>query len=175
VINKSSNTPFSIPQCLLPDWDIFEIRPCKSVALSLGPLRYNTSKAIRTVTQAMLRPPPPLTSKTQYIGRCRNPQAYTDCHTFHQAPIVPSTPVKIVINVVHITSDQLPSASMAYYTPIMSTYFNEKYHWSEGTFLSIDWLASDKEYKQLSTGHWMASFKLQLGSGQCSMCFISTY
>jgi hypothetical protein len=52
---------------------------------------------------------------------------------------------------------------MAYYTPIMSTYFNEKYHWSEGTSLSIDWLASDKEYKQLSTGHWIASFKLQKG------------
>ena len=52
---------------------------------------------------------------------------------------------------------------MAYYTPIMSTYFNEKYHWSEGIFLSIDWLVSDKEYKQLSTGHWIASFKLQNG------------
>ena len=62
---------------------------------------------------------------------------------------------------------------MAYYTPIMSTYFNEKYHWSEDTFLSIDWLALDKEYKQLSTGHWIASFKLQMGLGQCSMCFIS--
>ena len=35
-----------------------QIRPCKSVALSLGPLRYNTSKAIRTVTQALLRPSP---------------------------------------------------------------------------------------------------------------------
>ena len=58
VINRSSNTPFSIQQCLLPDWDIFKIRPCKSVALSLGPLRYNTSKAIRTVTQALLRPSP---------------------------------------------------------------------------------------------------------------------
>ena len=54
---------------------------------------------------------------------------------------------------------------MAYYTPIMSTYFNEKYHWSEDIFLSIDWLASDKEYKQLSTGHWIASFKLQNGIG----------
>ena len=58
VINRSSNTPFSIQQCLLPDWDIFKIRPCNSVALSLGPLRYNTSKAIRTVTQALLRPSP---------------------------------------------------------------------------------------------------------------------
>ena len=102
VINRSSNSLFSIPQCLLPDWEIFKIRPCKSVSLSLGSLRYNTSKDIRTVTQALLRPPP--TSKTQYIGRCRNPQAYTDCSTFHQAPIVSSTPVKLVINGLHITS-----------------------------------------------------------------------
>ena len=58
VINRSSNTPFSIPQCLLPDWYIFKSRPCNSVALSLGPLRYNTSKAIRTVTQALLRSSP---------------------------------------------------------------------------------------------------------------------
>ena len=58
VINRSSNTPFSIPQCLLLEWDIFKIRPSKSVALYLGPLRYNTSKAIRTVTQALLRPSP---------------------------------------------------------------------------------------------------------------------
>ena len=134
-------------------------RPCKSVALSLGPLRYNTSKAIRTVTQAILRPSP--TSKAQYIGRCRNPQSHTDCPTFHQAPIVPSTPVELVINGLHITSDQLSSVSMAYYTPIMSTYFKENFHWSEDIFLSIDWLASEKEYKQPSTGHWIASFKLQ--------------
>ena len=49
---------------------------------------------------------------------------------------------------------------MAYYTPIMSAYFKEKYHWSEDTFLSIHWLAAEKEYKQLSTGHRLASFKL---------------
>jgi hypothetical protein len=34
------------------------MRPCKSVSLSLGPLKYNTSKAIRTVPQALLRPSP---------------------------------------------------------------------------------------------------------------------
>ena len=58
VINRSSNSLFSITQCLLLEWDIFKIRPSKSVALYLGPLRYNTSKAIRTVTQALLRPSP---------------------------------------------------------------------------------------------------------------------
>ena len=42
---------------------------------------------------------------------------------------------------------KVSSDSMAYYTPIMSAHFKEKHHWSEDTFLSIDWPSSDKEYK----------------------------
>ena len=34
------------------------MRPCQSLSLSLRPLRYNTSKAIRIVTKALLRPSP---------------------------------------------------------------------------------------------------------------------
>ena len=98
-----------------------------------------------------------------WIPDDKNPQAFTDCPTFHQAPFVDSRPVPIVLNELHITSNQLSSASMAYYTPIMSAYFKEKYHWSKDTFLSIDRLASDKEYKWLSTGLPLASFKLQNG------------
>ena len=45
----------------------------------------------------------------------------------------------------------------------MSKYFQEKHHWSEETSLSIDWLASDREYKQLPTGRRLALFKLQNG------------
>ena len=45
----------------------------------------------------------------------------------------------------------------------MSKYFKEKHHWSEETFVSIDWLASDREYKRLPTGRRLASFKLQNG------------
>ena len=45
----------------------------------------------------------------------------------------------------------------------MSKYFKEKYCWSEETFLSIDWLATDKEYKWLTSGYWFATFKLQYG------------
>ena len=63
---------------------------------------------------------------------------------------------------------------MAYYTPIISAHLKEKHHWSEDTFLSIDWSALDKEYKRLSTGCWLAAFKLQNGSGQHNMCSIST-
>ena len=37
---------------------------------------------------------------------------------------------------------------MAYYTPVLSAYFNENFHWSEDIFLSIEWPSSDKDYKQ---------------------------
>ena len=83
--------------------------------------------------------------------------------TFGIQTFVPSTPVELVLNGLHITSEQLSSASQVYYKPILLAYFKEKHHWSKDTFLSIDWSASDKEYKWLSTGFWLASFKLQNG------------
>ena len=54
VVNRSSNTPFSIQQCLLLT-RISSMRPCKSVSLFLEPSRYNISKATRTVTQTLPR------------------------------------------------------------------------------------------------------------------------
>ena len=45
----------------------------------------------------------------------------------------------------------------------MSKYFKEKHCWSEESFLSIELLESDKEYKWLPTGRLLASFKLQNG------------
>ena len=88
-------------------------------------------------------------------------QAYIGCLIFCQTLFLTSTPVALVINSNLITSNHLSSASVAYYTPIMSKYFKEKHHWTEEAILSIDWLASDKEYKPLHTRHRLASFKLQ--------------
>ena len=45
----------------------------------------------------------------------------------------------------------------------MSAHFKEKHHWTEDTFLSIDWPSSDKEYKRLSAGRQLAAFTLQNG------------
>ena len=69
--------------------------------------------------------------------------------------------VALVPNSLPITSNQLSSASFAYYTSTMLAYFKQKRQWSDVTFLSIDWLVSDKEYQQLSTEHHLLSFKLQ--------------
>ena len=52
---------------------------------------------------------------------------------------------------------------MAYYTPVMSTYFKEYHCWPNETFLSIDWVGSNKEFKWLPRGRQLASFKLQNG------------
>ena len=71
-------------------------------------------------------------------------QAYTGSPIFHQAPFLPSTPLALVLNSYLITSNHLSSAYLAYNTPIMSICFKEKHCWSEETFLSIDWFASDK-------------------------------
>jgi hypothetical protein len=136
------------------------MRPCQSLSLSLGPLKYNTSKDIWTVTQALLRPPYQLGS---IYWQMQEPTSIYRLSHFPPSTLVPSTPVEVVLNGLHITLDQLSSASKVYYTPIMLAYFKEKHHWSKDTFLSIDYLASDKEYKQLSTGCWLAPFKLQNG------------
>ena len=105
----------------------------------------------------------PLLARLNILADAGTYQAYTDCPTFHQTPFLPSTPVTLVIINNLITSNHISSTSLAYYILIMSKYFKEKHHWSEEPFLSIDWLASDKEYKQLPTGRRLASFKLQNG------------
>ena len=75
----------------------------------------------------------PLPARLYILADAESHKAYTDFPTFHQVPFLPSTPVALVLNRLHVTY----------------------------MFLSIDWLASDKEYKQLSTGCWFPSFKLQ--------------
>ena len=161
VVQRSSNTPFSIQQCLLPDWDIFN--EATQVRHSIpGVIKVQHVKSHQdhdTNTPETL----PLPARLNILADAGTHQAYTDCPTFCKTPFLPSTPVALVINSNLITSNHLSSASVAYYTPIMSKYFQEKHRWSEETFLSIDWLASDREYKRLPTGRRLASFKLQNG------------
>ena len=106
---------------------------------------------------------PPLPARLNILADAEIHKAYTTCPTLHQAPFLSSTPVALVLNGLHITSNPLSSASMAYYTPIMSAHLKEKHHWSEYIFFSISWLALDKEYKWISTGCWLAAFRLQNG------------
>ena len=161
MINRSSNTPFSIQQCLLPDWDNFNeaLLFCLTIPRTIKVQHIKRHQDSDTNTTKTL----PLPARLNILADAETHKAHTICPTFHQAPFLPSTPVALVLNGFHITSNPLSSASMAYYTPIISAHLKIKHHWSEDKFLSIDWLASDKEYKQLSTGHWIASFKLQNG------------
>jgi hypothetical protein len=161
VVSKSSNTPFSIQQCLLPDWDIFN--EASQVCLTIpGTIKV---QHIKSHQDRDTNPPKtlPLPARLNILADSETHKAYTTYPIFHQAPFLPSTPVALVLNGLHITSNQRPSASMAYYTPIMSAHFKEKHHWSEDTFLSIDWPSSDKEYKRLSPGRRLEAFKLQNG------------
>ena len=105
----------------------------------------------------------PLPARLNILADAGTHQAYTDCLIFCQTPFLPSTPVALVIKGNLITSNHLSSTLLAYYTPNMSKYFQEKHRWSEETFLSIDWLVSDREYKWLPTERQLALFKLQNG------------
>ena len=159
VVQRSSNAPFLIQQYLLLDWDIFN--KATQVRHSIhGVIKVQHVKSHQdhnTNTPETL----PLPARLNILVDAGTHQAYTDCPSFCQTPFLPTTPVALVINNNLITSNHLSSTSLAYYTPIMSMYFKEKHCWSKETFLSIDWLTSDKEYKRLPTGRRLASFKLQ--------------
>ena len=118
VVSKSSNTPYSIQQCLLPDWDIFNdiLQVYCNIHGTLKVQRIKNHQDSDTKTRETL----PLPARLNILADAGTCRAYTDYPTFHQAPSIPSTPVKLVLNGLHITSNQLLSASMAYYTCYVS-------------------------------------------------------
>ena len=156
---RSSNTPFSIQQCLLPDWgilnDALQVRHSTPGVIKVQHVKNHQDHGTNTPETL------PLPARLNILVDAGTHQANTDCPIFCQTPFLTSTPVALIINSNLITSNHLSSTSVAYYTPIISKYFNEKHHWTEETFLSIDWIASDREYKRLPTGRRLASFKLQ--------------
>ena len=161
VVQRSSDTPFSIQQCLLPDWDIFnEATKVRHSIPGVIKVQHVKSHQDNNTNTPWI---PPLPARLNILADAGTHQAYTGCLNFCQTPFLPSTPVALVINCCLIRSYHLSSALLAYYTPIMSKYFKEKHCWSGKTFHSIDWQASNKEYKQLPTGRQLASFKLQNG------------
>jgi hypothetical protein len=152
VVSRSRETPFLIQQCLLPDWDILneDLQVCLAI---LGTLRYNTSKAIKKSTKTLLRP-----LLYQQGSRCWQIQEIKkDTKTAHfpLAPFLPTTLVALVLNGLHITSNQINSHLSLWPITHLSyrPTWKKKHNWSEDTFFSINWLASNKEYKQLSTEH----------------------
>ena len=152
VVQRSSDTPFTIQQFLLPDLDNFNkaTQVGHSIPGVIKVQHVKNHQDYDTNTPETL----PLPARLNILADAGTHQVYTDCLIFCQTPFLPSTPMALVINSSLITSNHLSSASLTYYTPILSKYFKEKHHWSEETLHSIDWLASDQEYKQLPTGHW---------------------
>ena len=159
VVRRSSDTHFSIQQCLLPEWDILNeaMQVWNSIPRVIKIQRDKNDQDHDTNTPKTL----PLPARLNKLADAGTHQAYTNCPIFFQTPFLPSTPLALVFKTSLISSNHLSSALVAYYTPIMSKYYKEKHNWSEETFLSIDWLASDREYKRLPTGRRLASFKLQ--------------
>ena len=126
VVQRFSNTPFTIQQYLLPDWDMFN--KATQVQYSIpGVIKVQCVKSHQdhdTNTPETL----PLPARLNILADAGTHQAYTDCLIFCQTPFLPSTPVALVINSNLITSNHLSSASLVYYTPILSKYFKEKHH-----------------------------------------------
>ena len=161
VVRRSQDTPFSIQQCLQPDWDI--MHAAYNVRLSLT--------AIITVLhirghQDNTTPDPtsfPLSAHLNIVADDGTHQAYKTRPNFQQTPSLPSHQSTLVLNGSRVTSKMTTHASLAYYRPIMADYFQHKFGWDNITFSNIDWDSSEKEYYCLSQGRCLASFKLQNG------------
>ena len=106
VVHRSSDTPFSIQQCILPDWDIFNeaLQVCLTIPGTIKVQHIKSHQDRDTNTPKTL----PLPARLNILADAKTHKAYTTCPIFHQAPFLPSTPVALVLNGLHITSNQLP-------------------------------------------------------------------
>ena len=103
VVQIFSDTPFSIQQCLLSDWNIFN--KAKQVRHSIpGVIKVQHVKSHQdhdTNTPETL----PLPARLNILADAGTHQAYIDCPIFCQALFLPFTPVALVVNSWHITSN----------------------------------------------------------------------
>jgi hypothetical protein len=161
VVRRSQDTPFSIQQCLQPDWDIihktYKVRaslPATITVLHVQSHQDETSLDLNSLS---------LAAHLSIFADSRTHKAYKDCPHSHQTPLLPSTPAVLVLNGCKVTSKMTTLASLAYYMPIMQDYFLNKFGWDTPIFSNIDWNSSEREYQCLSPGWRLASFKLQNG------------
>ena len=121
VVQRSSDTPFPIHQCLLLDWDIFnkamQVRHSTPGIIKVQHVKSHQDHD--TITPETL----PLPARLNILADAGTHQAYTDCPVFCQTSFLSSTPMALVINSGLITSNHLSFAPLAYYIPIMSAYF----------------------------------------------------
>ena len=162
VARCSQDTPFSIQQCLQPDWDII-IHAAYTIRLSLPAIitvlhvrghQDNTTSDLTSL---------PLSAHLNIVADSETHQTYKTRPHFQQTPSLPSSQATLVLNGSRVISKMTAHASLAYYRPIMADYFHQKFGWDNITFSNIDWDSSEKEYCRLSPGRRLASFKLQNG------------
>ena len=110
VVHRYSNTPFSIQQSLLPHWNIFHeaFQVCLTIPGTIKVQHIKSHQDSDTNTLENL----PLPARLNILADAETHKAYTTCPIFHRAPFLPSTPVALILNGLHITSNQLPSASI---------------------------------------------------------------
>ena len=105
VVQRFSNTPFSIQQCLLPDWDTLnkatQVR--HSIPRVIKVQHVKSHQGFDTNTLETL----PLPTRLNILANAGTHQAYTDCPIFCQKSYLSSTPVALVINSCLITSNHL--------------------------------------------------------------------
>ena len=161
VVRRSQDTPFSIQQCLQPDWDI--MHAAYNVRLSLLAIitvlhvwghQDNTTADLNSL---------PLSAHLNIVVDSGTHQAYKNRPHFPQTLPLPSTQATLVLNGSRVTSKMTSHASLAYYQPIMADYFQHKFGWENITFSNINWDSSEKEHRCLSPGCCLVSFKLQNG------------
>lgn len=143
VLYRSIDTPLSIQECLLQDWndfkEVMQVRYSNTRTMKVQHIKNHLDYARNAMATL------PLQARLNILSNAGTHKAYMDYLIFHQGLFSPSTLVASVLNSCHITSIHLSWTSITYYTPIMLAYFKEKHYWAEEIFLPIDWLASGKE------------------------------
>ena len=148
VVRRSQDTPFSIQQCLQPDWDImhaaYNIRlslPAIITVLHVQSHQDNTTADLISL---------PLSAHLNIVADSETHQTYKTRPHFQQTPSLPSSQATLVLNGSRVISKMTAHASLAYYRPIMADYFHQKFGWDNITFSNIDWGTLEKEYCCLS-------------------------
>ena len=93
VVQRSSNTPFSIQQCLLPDWDILNktMQVWHSILRVIKVQHVKGHQDFETTEPETLNLPVRLNT----LADAGTHQVYTSCPIFHQAPFLLSTPMTL--------------------------------------------------------------------------------
>ena len=125
VVKCSQDTPFSIQQCIQPDWDIMhKVYKVRVTIIAIIIVLDVHSRQDKTPSDPNSLSLP---AHLNIFVDSRMHQAYIDCPHFHQTPLLPSTQAVLVLNGWNVTSKSITLAYLVYYKPIMQDYFLNKF------------------------------------------------